>query len=419
MKARFASMWRSLKRHRWFVRATFYLIDIRARVLSGVSAVPRRRYWSQRPASTLWLVSSLASDVTDAPNVTDWTGDWGRGSAPRPLLPRYRRLLTFGAILDETFRVFRSAWVPLMLVLAISAIPITLLNVVLQGLGLSALLSEASVDLAMEDAEAFLDGFGRFGVAMLLASGLTVVLTLPSIAAVAVVTDGVIRGARPLVWGAFLAGIRAWPALIAASALVALAVILLWGVAIPFFVAGIFGTLGSLVALVALLVWWGNPRARRRWVKWLIILATPFGLPLYFGLPWMLAYVVIPLERVGPVRALRRSARLTRGNWFRVAGTVSVLSLVASFLQAIPSWIAGLVMAVALVPVADAFEAPDSMVSYTLFSNVIQIASSWLGWVIFGALPFIGLALLFTDLRNRHEGADLAERLSLLDTARS
>src|SRR5688500_10465302 len=49
---------------------------------------------------------------------------------PAPLLPRYRRPLTFGAILDETFRIFRRAWRPLMLALAAAAIPIGLITAI-------------------------------------------------------------------------------------------------------------------------------------------------------------------------------------------------------------------------------------------------------------------------------------------------
>ena len=45
---------------------------------------------------------------------------------------------------------------------------------------------------------------------------------------------------------------------------------------------GIFG----LVPLVALLFWWLRPTARRGWLKWLIVLTTPMGLPTYFGFRW-------------------------------------------------------------------------------------------------------------------------------------
>ncbi|HEV2126639.1 MAG TPA: hypothetical protein VGW38_28095 [Chloroflexota bacterium] len=334
--------------------------------------------------------------------------------AESPLLPRYRRPLAFSAILDETFRIFRSAWVPLMLALAIAAVPNALIGALLQAIGVNTLVSTATSDLAIDDPEAFLRSFGSFGVAALVASLVTALLMLPAIGAVTVIADGVMRDLRPTVGRAFLAGIRRTPAMLASSIVAGVALFLLSLAAIPLFVLGIFGTLGSLIALIALLVWWGNPRARRPWVKWLIILATPMGLPVYYGIRWSLILIPIVLEHAGPLRALQRSAYLSRGNWFRVAGVTFVLGLVASFLQAIPAWIASLITSLAMIPLSEMLASVDETIGFTFFA-LIQLAASWLGWVIFGSVPFIGLTVLFTDLRNRHEGADLSERLGVLE----
>ncbi|MDQ3702396.1 MAG: hypothetical protein M3442_15970, partial [Chloroflexota bacterium] len=49
-----------------------------------------------------------------------------------------------------------------------------------------------------------------------------------------------------------------------------------------------------------------------------------------------------------------------------------------------------------------------------LIVNVANSAASVVGSVLFGSLSFIAATIMFIDLRNRHEGLDLAERLDLL-----
>ena len=78
-----------------------------------------------------------------------------------------------------------------------------------------------------------------------------------------------------------------------------------------------FGILGGLIALVGLAVWVNRPEEQRgNGLKWLIILTTPFGLPLYYrgalvaGDPGHLPGAGRP--GAGPAR----SAELVDGRWF-------------------------------------------------------------------------------------------------------
>jgi hypothetical protein len=72
-------------------------------------------------------------------------------SAPSPLLPRYRRPLSFGGVLDETFRLYRAAWPRLMAVTALAALPGGLALIAFTGQTYALALSRASI--AGEDAE--------------------------------------------------------------------------------------------------------------------------------------------------------------------------------------------------------------------------------------------------------------------------
>ncbi len=175
----------------------------------------------------------------------------------------------------------------------------------------------------------------------------------------------------------------------------------------PLTVIGI-GLIGGLIALGGLVAWVNRPPERRpAWLKWLIVLATPLGLPLYYGVRWSLSIPAIMLERAGPVAALRRSSALVKGHWFAVAGVWLVLSIVVGILQSIPGALIGLIAVLVGVSSGD----PEGL---GLIVNVANSAASVVGSVLFGSLSFIAATIMFIDLRNRHEGLDLAERLDLL-----
>src|SRR5262249_1651359 len=127
---------------------------------------------------------------------------------------------------------------------------------------------------------------------------------------------------------------RFWPQL-GMVLLYALAEIGLVVVSLPLLVLAV--TIGWLAVLGGLVVWFANPRLRRPWLKWLIVVCAPFGLPWYFGALWMLATQSVILEGLGPSAALARSKALVQGEWWRAFGTVFLIGIIVSVLQYLPS----------------------------------------------------------------------------------
>lgn len=354
-------------------------------------------------------------------------------AGPALLLPRFRWPLSFGALLDETFWIFRRAWRRFMLVLACAAVPIGLLTA-LWSAGLSGSLFQ-SVNATNTAA-----GSGDFGPLAGLyrsmyggsvgLSLLTALLLLPAYAAVVYLTDGALRGRPVSTADALKRGLRATPMLILSGLLALLLILLLVIGSTVALLLTVFPGLFGITPLIGALVWWGNPQARKPWLCWLILLTTPFGLLWYFGYRWTLALPAIALEGAGPVDALSRSLKLTRGHWFRLFGAVTVLGIIGSILQGIPGLIVTVIGMVAAFLVAFAEAGSGQALLETITQDPIGVmsaaftatsiagaAAEALGTVLVGALPPIALTLLFHDLRNRHEGTDLAERLSAVSAA--
>src|SRR5688500_16141386 len=131
--------------------------------------------------------------VMAAPGYTGDTGVAGASSigaragiAPPPLLPRYRRILSFGGVLDEAFRIFRAIWLPTMVVLTISAVPNAFISLLLGGAALSA-IDLGSLDLQSgdpADLARLAPLFGRLTSVSVLSGLVSLLLLLPSAAAI-------------------------------------------------------------------------------------------------------------------------------------------------------------------------------------------------------------------------------------------
>jgi hypothetical protein len=119
-------------------------------------------------------------------------------------------------------------------------------------------------------------------------------------------------------------------------------------------------------------------------VVWVVLTATAFAIPvaIWLAVRWCLLAPVVELEGLGGVAALRRSAQLVRGRWFRIASLVGLSAAVA--LTTGPLLGALLIFATDL-PFA--------------FLNVVS------GIVYAAALPFVGLvtAYAYLDARARFE----------------
>jgi len=142
-------------------------------------------------------------------------------------------------------------------------------------------------------------------------------------------------------------------------------------------------------------------------VTWLgVLLGVVIGLTasvfaLMFWYRWMFVIPVVVLEHTGPLKALGRSWRLVRGSWWRVFGIMFLVSLIVSFVQLILR-----------IP----FQAGGAAVQLT-GASLGSVIGSAIGLVIASAvtapLKAGAVAVLYTDLRMRREGMDIALQASL------
>jgi hypothetical protein len=228
-------------------------------------------------------------------------------------------------------------------------------------------------------------------------------------AAVVVTADAHMRGGRTGLAPVYRRALSRYLAVLVASVLFGLVIVGLTLVASVLFVLTVFGVLGSLVALVGAIVWWLKPSARKPWLKWLIILTAPFGLPTYFGVRWAMYIAAIVLEGSGPVASLRRSGQLTDGHWFRVGAILAVASLVVGVLQSLPTYLVQIPLSIsALARGQPGLSPTEEAISYA-----VSIAAQ----IVFASIGLVVYALLFVDLRNRREGTDIVERLSQLEAS--
>jgi hypothetical protein len=317
---------------------------------------------------------------------------------PGLLLPRLRRLLSVGALLDETIVIFREHWRTMAVVNAIALLPLALLPLALTPLGLDRLLRSSFVPTA------------RFDLAAPLIAGFAVYLVIAIViggawsAAMTAAADSYFRGRVPRLAEIYATGFKRMGIVVLSSLVFALLAAVLTAVATLIFIVTVFGAIGSLAAIIALVYWWRRPRGRTPILKWLIILATPYGLLAYYLTRWSLFVPGVVLERRGPIDSIQRSAQLVSGEWFRVGAIVTVEYAIVFVLSSAPSLI--LLILIELVGASGSPFEPDPV--RTFVSNIIAIMAQ----VPFAGLWFLGSTLTFIDLRNRREGTDLAERIT-------
>lgn len=229
-------------------------------------------------------------------------------------------------------------------------------------------------------------GLGTTGVGTIvsavlgaLLTGMLIVIVAEAVLGRPVELRAVWARVRPRFWallgGSLLAGLLPWVGALA-GAVVGLVVGLAVGVT-----GGV--VVGVLLGL-ALLVWPGV------WFWTIFSLTTP-------GLV---------LERLGPIQALRRSARLVHRDFWRVLGIRALSVVIGGILSgviALPCTIAGLVAVLSTGGGSGIAEGGPPF--------VLLLATA-LGGIVAGAVvaPFLSgvIALLYVDRRMRSEGMDIA-----------
>jgi hypothetical protein len=137
-----------------------------------------------------------------------------------------------------------------------------------------------------------------------------------------------------------------------------------------------------------------------------LALAVLLGAWLYVRLA--LAAPALVLEDIGPVKAMRRSAALVRGSWWRVLGILLLTTVVAQIVAGVLAVPFSLASSVVVASAAD-----DSAVAAAFGLFLTSLGSVVATAVV---LPFSAgvTALLYLDRRMRREGLDLvlARRLT-------
>jgi hypothetical protein len=322
-----------------------------------------------------------------------------------PLLARYRRVLAFGDVLDESIQLFRHRWVNFAIISAVALLPPGLVSVWLSAsgaFGRTVSLAEIQSGRLAQTA-----ALGREAGLLLADNLISMLFLLLWSSATVVATDVYLRGGEPRLPGVYVGALRRYWAVLLASAVLLLALTMLAVLGLGLFVVTGFGVVGAPLAVVAVLAWWLKPSARTTWVKWLIVLATPFGLPTYFLGRLSMYIPAVVLERHGPLGALRRSSRLVDRHWFRVVSALTVSGLIVGVLQWAPATLIEVPLTLSSATRGQIGLAPAQAAIVNAVGVVLNI--------LFASIGSIAYTLVFVDLRNRGEGADILERLAQLE----
>jgi hypothetical protein len=327
-------------------------------------------------------------------------------SAPGLLQPRYRRVLSFGDVLDESVQLYRQQWTMFALVSAVGLLPPGLILLLATGSVFTALGTLDSPASLAANPGVLLSLGAAYGLSMLA----SIVFSLLWSAALIVTTMRFLHGETPRLGEVYGWALRRFLPVLGGTLVVAVALVLVSVAATVLFVITLAGLLGGLVAAIGLLFWWLQPSTRKPWLKWLIILTAPFGLVLYFAFLWSMYAAAQVLERQGPIGGLRRSQRLVDGHWFRVTATLIVGGLIVGVLQFAPA-------ALVEVPLT-VTRAAAGVDSFDTTGLVISSAVRVILQILFASIGMIIYTLVFVDLRNRREGTDIAARLDQLEATR-
>jgi hypothetical protein len=310
--------------------------------------------------------------------------------------PRYRRIFTVGALLDETIALFRQHWVTLALFGTVALVPSWLLLAFLYLGGFNESVATSSTNVPVVPI-----------VILMTLAILSGLFTLLWTAASTTAADAFMHGLQPTVTGVYGHAVKRFPTLLGALILYVLALLGLSIAATVLFVVTGFGLLGTLAATIGLLFWWLKPTSRSRRLKWIIILTAPFGLVTYYTVRWALLLPAVLIEGRGPLDSIKRSTRLVEHQWFRTFGVLSLASIIVAVLVSVP---------ILLVDAVFALAVPAARLNGELL-QVVNSAASSICQVLFSSISTIAYVLLFVDLRNRREGADLGERIESLESA--
>lgn len=267
------------------------------------------------------------------------------------------RPLEIGDVLDETFRVYKRQFVPLITTMGVVVVPTTVLSL---PFALLAGVDQRTLARFLEDTRNLGAVIGGVAVIFLLSIVAGLAQLVASGAAVRVASDGIL-GRPTSVREAYRESF------------------------------GRFGSLLSTSFCVGIAVG--------------LLIITCIGIPfaVYLGLGWSLVFQAIVLEGHGAFDAMRRSSELVDGHRWRLLVCLVLIGLIVWLLISIPtglfSFVAGIVIAAS---------GSTTVLLVTQIGNALFQAA---GQTLFGAIGLVTATLLYYDLRVRKEAFDLQQRL--------
>jgi hypothetical protein len=332
----------------------------------------------------------------------------------RQLAPRYRRILSFGDLLDESIGLFRRHWVTFALVSAVWLIPPGLLAVLFSASGAfdtSSILRQLQRGSVSSTTASSFTNLVAAVFALYVVSALFFVAWA---AAVVVTANEYVHSVEPRLRTVLSRTMRRYvPTMLAGVVYlsgVLVLVVLASLVLAAYVIVAPLGVVAIVAAIAGGLVWWLMPSQRSTWLKWLIVVCAPFGLPAYIGGLWSMCLGAAVLEGHGPFGSLRRSAQLVNQHWFRAMTILCLSGLIVSVMQYAPSLIVQIPLTISVAARGQLSMGPTEL--------AISSAASVVSQILFASMGSIVYAVLFVDLRNRREGTDIAERLSQLEIVR-
>ena len=307
-------------------------------------------------------------------------GDWSPGVMPGPPQQArgggsFLRPLTLADVLDGMFRLLLANWRTYALALGLVLVPVNFLvsyltTEVVGGAGLFEQLSNPAA------AEAFFSGgpslipfLGLIGVSMA-----AFLFTTPFVNGVACrIASEAYQQQRPVPRDVLRSSLSKYWALVGVSFLVVLIPVVVVGLPTAVIVAGVVLEVPALAVVGGFLVF--------------AAVLGAIALVILFSL----SYVVVVVERTGPVTALRRSFRLVRGGFWRVLGTLLLAGIIS-----------GIVAQIAAFP----FAIPGDIFGDWL-GVIFTTAGSVLAAIVTTPLSANAQTLLYYDGRVRAEGYDL------------
>jgi hypothetical protein len=131
----------------------------------------------------------------------------------------------------------------------------------------------------------------------------------------------------------------------------------------------------------------------------LILLIVP-GIWLMVAL--FLCFYAVILDRKGPIESLRYSWQLVKGNWWRSAAILTIIGIIVGVMYLLIGLIIGILVGLQAGGLAE----PGRMIA------ILEYAVLPLLQVVLAPLSYALFVALYYDLRLRHEGSDLADRIA-------